>query len=115
MLSQTESWAEESDSSADEGQGQGDDAFLGGGRVTYRPPRLCRIVSTERVTSFEDYHAAHQSRSAPCCEGGGGGGSGGESLEAPQADWVKVEVSRCWSAAGRQSNRPQQPDVDMWV
>lgn len=103
MLSQTEFWAEEYDSSGDEGE----DAFLGGGRVTHRPPRLCRVVSTERVTSFEDFDAA-QSRTGPCC--GGGSGSGGSS-EAPQADWVKV--LRCWSAAVRQPEMAPQHDPDM--
>lgn len=102
MVSQTESWADESDSSADEGE----DSFLGGGRVTYRPPRLCRIVRADRVTSFEDFDAA-RSRSGPCCEGGGG------RLEGLQEDWVKV--SRCWSAGGEQQERPQQHHVHMWV
>lgn len=104
MLSQTESWAEESDSSADEGE----DAFLGGGRVTYRPPRLCRIVSAERVTSFEDFQVEH-SRSGPGCEGRGGGGS----LEGFQADWVNV--SHCSSAAGQQPEMAPQHHVEMWV
>eukprot|EP00903_Cladosiphon_okamuranus_P018060 g16621.t1 len=106
MLSQTESWAEESDSSSDEEQGQ--DTFLGGGRVTYRPPRLCRIFSAEldRITSFEDFYATQlKSRSRPCCEGVGGGGR----LEAVQAKWVKV--SRCWSAVGQRPAMPPQPDV----
>lgn len=115
MLSQTECWAEESDSSGDEGEGEGDGegAFLWGGNIRYRPPRLCRIVTAERVTSFEDFHAAQQSRSRAYCESGGGGG--GRRLEALQADWVKVEVSRCWSAAGQQPESPRQHDVDMWV
>eukprot|EP00752_Nemacystus_decipiens_P004163 g3807.t2 len=104
MLSPTESWAEESDSSADEGERE--DALLGGGRVAYRPPRLCRVVSAERVTSFEDFCAA-QPKSGPCCEGGAGNG-GGRSLETLQADWVKVEVSRWASSAEQQSERSQQ-------
>lgn len=114
MLSQTESWAEESDSSSDEGEDEGQGAFFGGGRVMYRPPRLCRIVSAklERVTSFEIFQAAQsQSRSGPCCEGGGcGGGGRGGRLEAVQADWVKL--SSCWSAVGQQPDMPPQHDVD---
>lgn len=104
MLSQTEPWAEESDSSADEDEGG--DAFLGGGRVTYRPPRLCRVVSAERITSFEDFDAA-QSKPGACYEGRGGGGN----LKALQADWVKV--SRCWSATRQQPEITPKHDVDM--
>lgn len=104
MLSQTESWAEESDSSADEGE----DAFLRGVRVTYRPPRLCRIVSAARVTSFEHFDES-QSRSPSFCDGRGGGGSS----DALQADWVNV--SRCWSAAGQQAGMTSRHDVHMWV
>jgi len=98
MLSQTESWAEDSDSSAD-----GEDAFLGGGRVTYRPPRLCRVVGASRVRSFEDFQAARsREESKPSRDdcGGRGAGDGG----ALEADWVNV--SGCWSAVEQQPELP---------
>lgn len=101
MLSQTESWAEDSDdsssSSAGEGGGGGggrEDAFLGGGRVSHRPPRLCRIVSSAKVRPYEEalLGAVQSRRLGSCCDIGDGGGGGGD-WGALGGDWV--HVSRC--------------------
>lgn len=114
MVSQTESWAEDSDSSAD-----GEDALLGGGRVTYRPPRLCRIVSVSRVRSLKAFQAERaqgQGESEPGREDGGGalalGGDGG----AVEADWVNVSRRIGCCTAGKQPELHEPPRHDhMWV
>lgn len=105
MLSQTESWTEESETdsgSADEAEdiGGGPD-FLGGGRVTYNPPRLCRLVSAASATSFR-WSRAGWSESGSRCENGTGDGYGGISGTAEralQAGWVKVSRRHCGTEA----------------
>lgn len=110
MLSQTEPWAEDSDSSSADGE----DALLGGEGwgVTYRPPRLCRIVSASRVRSFETFQAAcTHGKSGPGREGVGGALGGDDENGALEADWVNVQCT-----AGKALKPELRPLHDhMWV
>ncbi|CAM9987820.1 unnamed protein product [Ectocarpus fasciculatus] len=95
-LSQTESWAADSDSSGIDSDDEDNIYLGGGGAVNFRPPRLCRVLRAARVTSFGQRHAAGV-ESRPFSDGagsdgrGGGGGGDGGALE---AEWVSVSGHR---------------------
>lgn len=120
MLSQTESWAEDSDSSSAE-EGARQDSFLGGGIFTYRPPRLCRIVNSAKVKPYEAFHAAQSKLASSWCGGGGraGGALGGDWVDVSQCRATATATATATAAAGRQ----QQPNMvsqrdsnsNMWV
>ncbi|CAM9497448.1 unnamed protein product [Hapterophycus canaliculatus] len=114
MLSYTESWTEESDSDSSSNSGSAGDldqgggpAFLGGGRVTFKPPRLCRLDGAASVPSFRS-PLARRSEPGPCCEDAGGNGGGGccggaaaAAERALEAKWVKLSRDYCSGAPWR--------------
>ncbi|CAB1098213.1 unnamed protein product [Ectocarpus sp. CCAP 1310/34] len=90
-LSRMESWTADSDSSSIESDDEGY-VHAGGRGVTYRAPRLCRVLGAARVTSFGQFPAAGV-ESRP-----GGGGDGG----ALEAEWVSVSRYR-WRWPARET------------
>lgn len=89
-----ESWTADSDSSSIDSDDEGY-VYAGGRGITYRAPRLCRVLSAARVTSFGQFPAAGV-ESRP---GGGGGHGGGGDGGALEAEWVNVSRYRwLWPA-----------------